>query len=156
MPGTDAGPYWGGPVERANREGNWEFVAEWVSRRFGVSVNGDWVYLNRPKLRLPHWSDGSWAMYYKAKLIGQGRIGHGQYGGEPPPIVSLKVVMHCFFLSVEETPEQLARLRARDDTDDRARLGLQTPGIERTQEMPTPINSTAAKVVGLNPEPRRT
>lgn len=155
MTESKTGSYWSGAVERANRNGNWDWLAEWVSRRFNVFVNADWIYMNRPALRLPHWSDGSWAMYYKAQLIEQGRIGHGQDGAEPLPPVCLKVVMHCFFLCVEETPEQLARLRVRDTSDDLAKLGVQTPGIERTQEMPQPIDRTAAKVVGLNTEPRQ-
>jgi hypothetical protein len=148
------GNYWCGAIERANAEGDWGWLAEWISRRFNVFVNGDWVYMHRPEIRRPGWSDGSWAMWYKSQLIADNRIWHGQDGEEPPPIICLKVVMHCFFLSVPETPEQLARLRGRDNSADEATPRLQTPAIERTLESPTPINRTAAKVVGLNSEPR--
>lgn len=67
-------------------------------------------------------------------------IGPGRPIPELPP-----VILHVFFLSVEETPEHLARLRGRDPTGPaRAAKSRLTKSLLANIK---PIDATAARVV---------
>ena len=149
-----------GPVEAAVRRNDWCWVAGWVSGRFDVRVDSVWAH-DRWRNRGPgrrscggNWSDGSWAMFWKAQLIKDGFFAHEAAGVET---FRLTTEMHCFFISLEETPEMLERLRrVRNENDDGTKQrGTATPAIERILTSPEPIDATAARVVGHNPEPKR-
>lgn len=133
-----------GAVERATNLCNWGFVAGWILGQWDIHVGADWVKeVHARKIRgQQHWSDGTWALFWKTQLIEAALIaGAGSQGG---PTITVPVPLHIFFLWLEESPEMLARLRRPDHTKP---AGPSTPGIERVMTNPQPIDRTAALVV---------
>lgn len=136
-----------GPLSRAMRAGDWTFVVGFVAGRFGVVVSMAQVerwWKRRPggdpRNRCEDWSDGTFAMWLKNRLGEAGLLvghpGDNSFG-------SLFVELHVGFLSVEETPEQLALLRRSDSTP--VRKGPDTPGIVRRGTV-GPVNRVVARV----------
>ena len=128
----------------------------WLAGRYMVDVSEEWIATqlarkeaveecksdayfiehNNPGLtRL----DSTCGMWWKNRIDGRYPV-----TDRPQEFGRLTTLMHIFFLHLEETEEMMARLRE-DKTPIKG--GPSTPGIERTVEMPTPIDRTAAAVV---------
>src|SRR5688572_23481164 len=63
-----------GAVQSAYDRSDWAWLAGWITGRFGArKVKASWVEANKPKpskqFGLPEWSDATWAMFWKARLI---------------------------------------------------------------------------------------
>lgn len=139
-----------GPAGRAFQRRDFAWLAGWLTARFGVPVAADRVAGWQPDPRWvglieDSWSDGSWACWWKNRMEAAGLFGPKCAGVEA---VRLEVPMHVFFLAIDETDEQLARLRRKEPGEKDSGPRLATPGIERVVTMPAPIDRTAAAVVG--------
>lgn len=148
-----------------NKDASW--VAGWLSARLMVDVPVATVagWLDRladiigdrdgrgpddaARHRLRYTSGGWCDLWLRARLTEEDWFKPGM--GYAPEI-QLPVELHIGFLSVHETEEMLDRLRRRDDTPVPA--GPATPGIERTQEVVSPIDRVAARVFGPDPGDR--
>ena len=150
-----------GPVQAAMEASNWEWLAGWVSARFGVPVTGEWVRVtvaahagvhNPDRREFPDqmwWSDGSWAMWLKTQLIKQGRVPGA--GCRASGYEAFYNELHTGFVCIPEDPDMLARLFGDRNPADAGTLArrLRTPAIARTLTMPDPIDRTAARVTGF-------
>lgn len=136
----------GGPLAVALSGENFEWVAGYVHARFGVLVPasriGEWwaaaMLKFHGRLGIFGWSDGTFAMWLKNRLSDAGLL---PGSGVAKPIW-LGVELHVGFLSVEETPEQLAILR-RGETIQTG--SPSSPGIKRRGTI-GPIDRVAARV----------
>jgi len=95
----------------------------------------------------PGWSDSTWIMWFRnradaAGLLSAPALGHPDDG-------RLKVLMHVFFLCIEETEEQLLRLR--NEKLEEAKLPS-TSSVFSTNAIPQPIDRVAARVSGIKTE----
>lgn len=146
-----------GPAGRAMAAGDWAWVAGWLCGRFGVDVGPEFVEYHNATRQASRafgvvlsdgWSDGSWAMWWKNRLEAAGLFPH--LGRDPLP-VHLDVELHTGQIGRYASPEEMAELETME-LPDYYQDTTATPGIERTQEMPTPIDRTAARVTGYRQE----
>lgn len=137
-------------VESAVKAGNWEWLAGYIYGRFGVAVAAGWCEQACDGCRPCYWSDGSWAAWWKCRLI---EAGHWPPGECEPPAVRFGTPIHGGFLSVPETDEHLRRLRTVEPTQVPGAPILAVPGIRYTLEKPTPINRVAARVANVFKNP---
>lgn len=97
-----------------------------------------------------------WRMWIKNRLD---ELGYFQPGYSHPLRIDIPVTLHIFFLGINETEEELFRLRTKMSKEEAETLDefytidedqprLSTPGIERTQVILQPIDRVAARVVG--------
>lgn len=146
-------------------------LRQWLEKRYRVDVGPDmaaalldeaWEFaMERPiyysgfqPQDLKGWrpgytDDDTWGMYFSNRLRerGYGWLFMGR--AATPPFLRLTVEMHVGFLSVEETPEQLERLRQtnKDKSFINEYEGFAASKIWRTQlAVTTPIDKTAARV----------
>lgn len=122
---------------------DWAWVAVWLTGRFETDIAEKWVSRNAPKDFIWGWSDGSWHMWWKRQLDRCRLLRVSDYVFDDP---KFSTRLHVFFLSIEETPEMLARL---PEEDGKERKGPTTPGISRTNRKPKPIDRTAQRVTGF-------
>lgn len=88
------------------------------------------------------WGDGSIDLFFRAQMTKENLF---ESGNNYPPEIWLPVELHIGFVQLYESEEMLEQLRRPDPS--KVRTGPDTPGIERTQTVLTPIDSVAAKVV---------
>jgi hypothetical protein len=132
-----------GPVDAAMRTPDHAWLAGWIAGRFGFDMGERWVatQLGRLKKAPGYWSDSSWAAWWKRRLEDSGCFPNGSTS---ELLNQYTVTMHTGFLSLLETEEELEQLRRNNEPLPAG--GPQTPAIERTMNMPSPIDATAARV----------
>lgn len=133
-----------GPLTRAVQGRDWGAAAALVSARFGVAVDAGWVGAEVEAVRRPErtWWDGSWFSWFKNRLAAAGLLPCGR---DDRAAVWLGVPLHVFFVSLEETPEMLVRLRNEPVA---AGPGPASPGIGRRGTV-GPIDRVAARVASV-------
>jgi len=128
---------------------DWPALSALISERFGVDVGPnklrmlceDRMQMNARDLRR-HWSDCSWACWFKSRIQEYKRFSWGSVGYLPEITTA---TLHVGFLWLEETPEMLARL---------SEPGVMASTVSRskiteTQRVIQPIDRVAARVARM-------
>jgi hypothetical protein len=91
------------------------------------------------------WSDPSWLMWFRNRIDCFGLLTKGVKGSPPP--CRLEVLLHVWFLHLEETEEMLARLRHEQLEPPKPAAGSK---VFTTNLVPRPIDRVAARVSGIH------
>lgn len=130
---------------------DWDAIADVVSKRFGVDVEGrmvrDWLKapareMGDGKGHWAQWSDCSWLCFIKNRIVSRRMYRPGcEHRAE-----YTTTVLHVFFPCIEETPAMLSRLEEKNCNQI---LEIARSKISKTAlETITPINATTLDVVG--------
>lgn len=141
-------------LSRALETGDRDFLCRWFSMRgiepaelaadiiIEVLENGDFSFSGYDN------SDCSIGGWIKCRLI-EAEHPHYSPGYQLPEVDSLKVKMHCFFIHIEETPEQLACLK--NGGDPVLRQAIARSRIRKYLSNINPIDRVAQRVA---PKPK--
>ena len=140
-----------GLVSRAMSRRDVSWVTGWLCGRYGIAAGTEWVErcIKRAAVKEnSDWSDDSWAMWWKNRIAEAGLF--GVPGCSPNSFDAYGCPMHVGFLHLEETDEMIEFLRNElaPDPDAKRRMVV-SPGIERIQTSPLPIDRVAARVASF-------
>lgn len=147
-------------LREALLERDWPALAAFVAARLGVALDAEWYEFCLPRLHPGGWPldspvEGDLVIWLKRQLEGLPGLDAREVGA---PAVRLVTRLHAGVTNVEETPEQVLRLR---DEPFRARDMLEIARCRLSDEtrLLAPIDRVAARVAppaaGAAPEGSR-
>lgn len=145
-------------LEKRIRETDVEFVTDWIISTFEGERTKD-IALTESKYLVNHakyyqdlrykkqgretlWADDDWRMWFEVQLRS---LGWEPWIGKSSDAKRMVVLLNVFFIHLEETELHLSRLRHYKHEEINPTLA--TPGIERTNQVVTPVDIVASRVV---------